>query len=162
MRKRQRLAFFAIAGLGLLAAIAPGLAAGIAVPSTTPAAGQGAVLVEGFTVTDIDWAINDDGYVTSVTFDIARDTAVTARQPVVAAADELSGDAVVRARLEVGSGSPFVSTKTSQWNSCVVTVAGANAFGDATCTFPGAAGTAPAIGITASELSRVNIIAFDR
>jgi len=159
MRRRQRFAFLAIGGLGLLAAVAPGLAATLALPATVPAAGQGAVEVKGFTVSDIDWSINDDGFITSVTFKVVRD--VSGQAAVSSALDEKSGNAVVRSRLEVGSGSPFVISKSSAWISCVTTAV-PTTHGAAVCTFPGVAGTAPTLGITASELSRVNVIAFDR
>jgi hypothetical protein len=158
MRRRQRFAFLAIGGLGLLAAVAPGLAATLALPATVPAAGQGAVEVKGFTVSDIDWSINDDGFITSVTFKVVRDVSLQAA--VSSAVDEKSGNAVVRSRLEVGSGSPFVISKSSAWISCATTAGTTD--GAAVCTFPGVAGTAPTLGITASELSRVNVIAFDR
>jgi len=159
IRKRQRLAFFAIGGLGLLAAIGPGLAATLALPTTVPAAGQGAVEVKGFTVSDIDWSINGDGFITSVTFKIVRD--VSGQAAVSSALGEGAGNAVVRSRLEVGSGSPFVVSKSSAWISCVTTAV-ETTHGAAVCTFPGDAGSGADLGITASELSRVNVIAFDR
>ena len=147
MRKRQRLAFFAIAGLGLLAAIAPGLAANIGVPTGTsvPAAGQASVAVQGFTVTAIDWTVDSTTTeVDQVSFTITRSEAGAAA--VNAAADESSGDAIVRVRLEeVPVGSP----KT--WVSCAVTA------GAATCDTSGSGAT-----MFAGDLDNVNIIAFDR
>jgi hypothetical protein len=158
MRKNQRFAFLAIGGLGLLAAIAPGLAAGIAVPTTVPAAGQGAVEIKGFTVSNIDWGVDADGFVTQVTFRIVRD--VTGQNAVSSASNEGDGNAVVRSRLEVGTGtgdSFAVSVAdSSAWISCETTAV-STTHGDAECDFPTGAG-----GVTASDLNRVNIIAFDR
>jgi hypothetical protein len=147
MRKSQRFAFLAIGGLGLLAAIAPGLAAGIATPegASVPAAGQGIVDVQGFDVTAIDWTVEADGEVDQVTFTITRsENGATA---VTAAADESSGDAVVRIRLELDP----VGSLPKDWVSCAVTT------GSATCDTSASGAT-----MAASDLSRVNIIAFDR
>lgn len=158
MRKRQRLAFLAIGGLGLLAAIAPGLAAGIAVPTGTsvPSAGQGIVSVEGFHVCDINWVVNDsDLKVTQVTFRIERDSDdttsprkscgdVSITSTVDSAADGNSLDAVVRVQLQKSS------TPHADWAGCATTA------GAATCTLTGAQQ------MLAADLANVNIIAFDR
>lgn len=147
MRKRQRLAFFAIAGLGLLAAIAPGLAANIGVPTGTsvPAAGQGSVDVQGFTVTAIDWTVDSaTTEVHQVSFTIARSESGAA--PVNAADDEGSGDAIVRVRLDAD---PLGTPK--DWVSCAVTA------GAATCDTSASGAT-----MDAGDLDQVNIIAFDR
>lgn len=148
MRKRQRLAFLAIGGLGLLAAIAPGLAATLTVPTGTgvPAAGQAAVEVQGFTVTAIDWTVDSaTSEVDEVSFTITRSQAGAAAVNAVVA--ETSGDAIVRVRLEedpVG-GSP------KDWVSCAVTA------GAATCNTSASGAT-----MVAGDLDKVNIIAFDR
>lgn len=147
MRKRQRLAFLAIAGLGLLAAIAPGLAANIGVPTGTsvPAAGQASVTVQGFTVTAIDWTVDSaTSEVDQVSFTITRSE--SGASAVNAAADEASGDAIVRVRLEED---PLGTAKN--WVSCAVTA------GAATCDTSPAGST-----MTAGDLDQVNIIAFDR
>jgi hypothetical protein len=162
MRKKQRFAFLAIGGLGLLAAIAPGLAATLTVPGggSAPAAGQGVVIVQGFTVTNINWVINDTTErVETVTFTIARNA--NEALAVTAAADAASGNAVVRVRLESAPG-----TADAAWQNCVVTA------GSATCTLAAAAtaatdASAAAPGVDgarmyAASLDRVNIIAFDR
>lgn len=148
MRKRQRLAFFAIAGLGLLAAIAPGLAANIGVPTGTsvPAAGQASVAVQGFTVTAIDWTVDSTTTeVDQVSFTITR--SVDGAAAVNAAADESSGDAIVRVRLQEN---PLESSPKT-WVSCAVTA------GAATCDTSGSTAT-----MDAGDLDDVNIIAFDR
>jgi hypothetical protein len=155
MRKRQRLAFFAIGGLGLLAAVAPGLAAGIAVPggSDVPAAGQGAVTVQGFDVCDIDWVVSDStSKVTSVSFTIERSedgaNACGANTSTVdSVADGSTGDAVVRVRLEA-------SASEAGWAGCVTTA------GAATCTLDDSA--TPSQQMLAADLVEVNIIAYDR
>ena len=155
MRKSQRFAFLAIGGLGLLAAIAPGLAANLTVPEdgAVPAAGQGAVTVQGFTVTSIDWTVDETTErVTSVRFDIKRSAEAAA--DVTSQVDELGGNAVVRVRLESAS-------HEAEWTSCATTGTPARA----TCTLL-ADGT-EANGITggqmkAADLEKVNIIAFDR
>ena len=141
-RKRRRLAFLAIGGLGLLAAIAPGLAAGIAVPtgSNVPAAGQGTVAVQGFIVTGIDWTISGDGDVTKVTFTITREDSDAG------AVETGPGEnAVVRIRLES-------TGADAGWVDCVVT----GTAGAAVCDTSASGDTMPA-----EDLDRVNIIAFD-
>jgi len=148
MRKRQRLAFLAIGGLGLFAAIAPGLTAGIDVPAdgAVPAAGQGEVVVQGFVVTDIEWEIDGAGDVVEVNFTIVR--SANGAGAVVAAEDERSGNAVVRVRLEGAEGA-----SPAAWVSCDVT----GTAGTATCDTKGAGDT-----MAAADLGQVNIIAFDR
>ena len=147
MFKKQRFAFLAIGGLGLLAAIAPGLAATLNVPDADGiAAGQGAVPVESFTISDIDWEIDNDGFVTVVSFDIVRD--IVGREDVIAAADESTGNAVVRVRLETDS----VGT-TGSWVSCSVPSGGNRA----TC-----ATSTSTPKVEASALDEVNFVAFDR
>ena len=139
MRKKQRFAFLAIGGLGLLAAIAPGLAAGIQTPSGSdvPAAGQGDVEVVGYVVSDISWTFVENAIkIATVSFEITRgDGAVKVK----------ADNTTVRARLEA-SGSD-----TTDWQECVVS-------GDdaATCTFP-SSNT-----MDAGDVERVNIIAFDK
>lgn len=152
MRKRQRLAFFAIGGLGLLAAIAPGLAAGINVntPSSgTPAAGQGAVAVQGFVVEEINWTVSDAGVVTEVTFDIFRTGDCSVVDPNAtpltyncssATSTVLDANATVRVSLK---------TSTSNWASCAVATAGASV-----CNTTSAA-------IAANDLTEVEVLAFD-
>ena len=149
MLKRQRFTFLAIGGLGLMAAVGPGLAANLTVPTDAPAAGQGAVEIAGFTVTNINWAINDAGYVTSVTFDIARD--VADKQAVAAAEDEKSGDAIIRTRLEA------TDDASTEWVSCAAT--SETASGAVTCTFDPSDSDEQ---MAAADLATVNIIAFDR
>jgi len=152
MRKNQRFAFLAIGGLGLLAAIAPGLAAGIAVPGggAVPAAGQGAVTVQGFVVTDIDWTVDDDSAkVTSVRFDIKRDA--SGALAVESAVGEAAGNAVVRVRLEKDA------STTTTWTSCAATGGtDGGAPARATCTLVNEDQQ-----MLASDLTTVNIIAFD-
>jgi len=142
-RKRRRLAFLAIGGLGLLAAIAPGLAAGIAVPtgSNVPAAGQGTVAVQGFIVTGIDWTISGDGDVTEVTFTITREDSDAG-----AVVTGPGGNAVVRIRLESDD------EPDAGWVDCDVT----GTAGAADCDTSASGDTMPA-----EDLDRVNIIAFD-
>jgi hypothetical protein len=143
MSKAYRNLGLAVGALALLAAVAPGLAAGITVPKDggAPAAGQGTVVLQGFTVSDIDWTVNDDENVTDVGFTIIRSAAGAA--VVTAAALETSGNAVVRVRLE--------GTTDEDWVSCDV------ALGVATCDIESAGAM-----MSASDLERVNIIAFDR
>jgi hypothetical protein len=138
MRKNQRFAFLAIGGLGLLAAIAPGLAATISTPpaQSAPAAGQGDVAVLGYSVTDITWTFDSGGTdVETVSFAIQRGTGdVTVT----------TSNTTVRARLES-------ATEETAWFDCVVA-----ALGDAaTCTFPSNDT------MDASDVEKVNIIAFD-
>ena len=139
MRKKQRFAFLAIGGLGLLAAIAPGLAAVIQTPSgsAVPAAGQGDVAVIGYAVSDISWTfVANATEIATVSFKITRgngDVKVTA------------ANTTVRARLEK------TASDTTAWQDCTVT-------GDdaATCTFP------DDNTMDAGDVERVNIIAFDK
>jgi hypothetical protein len=145
MRKKQRLAFLAIGGLGLLAAIAPGLAATLTVPTDVPAAGQGAIAVEGFTVSDIDWTVDGAGVVTQVQFDIVRKGA---RTNVIAVATENAGDAIVRVRLETGTTATYGS-----WVACSVPETSNRATCDTSTSTPT---------VTATALEKVNFIAFDR
>ena len=151
MLKRQRFTFLAIGGLGLMAAIGPGLAANLTVPTaaTVPAAGQGTVTVQGFTVTAIDWTVDDaTTNVEEVRFTIERSEAGAAA--VTAAEDEASGNAIVRVRLQadpIGTPQSFVS--------CTVT--SSPSAGSAVCDT-----SAPTATMTASDLATVNIIAFDR
>lgn len=150
MRKRQRLTFLAVGAIGLAAAIGPGLAATLTVPTdaTVPAAGQGTVTVQGFEVEAIDWTVDDATNVTEVRFTIARSAADAAA--VTAAADESSGNAIVRVRLEadpIGTPQSFVS--------CTVT--SSPSAGSAVCDT-----SEPTETMTASDLATVNIIAFDR
>ena len=143
MRKNQRFAFLAIGGLGLLAAIAPGLAANIGTPQDAadrPAAGQGAVAVETFEVTDINWDFfSDSTVVEEVTFTITRSASGAA-----AVAD---ANATVRIRLEDGEADPAT---TSEWIPCTTSA------GSATCTFDDEEAS-----LTAELIGSVNIVAFD-
>ena len=156
MRKRQRFAFLAIGGLGLLAAVAPGLAANITTPTgaAVPAAGQGSVTVQGFDVTAIDWTISDgdtgsriDGNVDQVTFTITR--AASDSAAVTAEANEGGGNAVVRIRLETTK----ADKSDTAWVSCDVSSSPSD--GSAVCDTSDEA-------MLAEDLDRVNIIAFDR
>ena len=144
MSKTYRNLGLAVGALALLAAVAPGLAAGITVPTDedAPAAGQGTVVLQGFTVTNIDWKVNDEEDVTDVGFTIIRSAA--GAEVVTAAASETSGNAVVRVRLE--------GTTNKDWVSCKV-----ENLGLATCDIEDAGAM-----MSASDLERVNIIAFDR
>ena len=149
MRKKQRFAFLAIGGLGLLAAIAPGLAAGISVntpASGTPAAGQGSIAVQGFVVEDINWTVSDAGKVTAVTFDIFRtgDCDEVAGTPVTydcdgATSSVLDGNATVRVSLK---------TNVSNWSDCGVATAGQSVCSTGTT-------------IDANDLTEVEVLAFD-
>ena len=147
MRKRQRFAFLAIGGLGLLAAVAPGLAAGIQTPSAAdaPAAGQGSVAVQGFVVEDINWSLSNAGKVTEVTFQVFRATDCSASgDPVTYDCDAASStvdsaNATVRASLTTTAG--------QAWDDCTVTT------GAAQCTRNDA--------IDANDLNEVEILAFD-
>jgi hypothetical protein len=158
MRKRQRFAFLAIGGLGLLAAVAPGLAAGIQTPSGTdvPAAGQGVVQVEGFHVCNINWVIDETSLkVTRVTFRIERDSdggtgtreacgdsGITST--VSAAAAGNAENTVLRVQLQEAN------EPHADWAGCSATD------GAAVCDLAGGAQ------MLAEDLDRVNIIAFDR
>jgi hypothetical protein len=141
MRKNQRFAFLAIGGLGLLAAIAPGLAAGIQTPSaqSAPAAGQGDVAVLGYEVSNITWTfVANSTDVDEISFDIVRGDGST---------KVTSSSTTVRARLEKTSAT---ATETD-WVDCVVV-------GDdeATCTF------ASSNTMDAADVENVNIVAFDK
>jgi hypothetical protein len=147
MRKRQRFAFLAIGGLGLLAAVAPGLAAGIQTPSAAdaPAAGQGSVAVQGFVVEDINWSLSNEGEVTKVTFEIFRteDCAEVSGTPGTYTCSSGSSsvndaDATVRASLK---------TTVSNWYDCDVSG------GKADCDTKN--------DIAANALTEVEILAFD-
>lgn len=142
MRRNHRFAFLAIGGLGLLAAVAPGLAAGINVPQTAsdrPAAGQGAVAVETFEVSEINWSFFDQSTVVKeVTFTIERLNGVTVT----------SDDATVRIRLEDDVESP---ADTTAWLDCAIP---SDDF--ARCTFPSEEAS-----MSADEIGGVNVVAFD-
>ena len=148
MRKKQRFAFLAIGGLGLLAAIAPGLAAGISVntpASGTPAAGQGSIAVQGFVVEDINWTVSDAGKVTEVTFDIFRTGDCTASgAPVVyncsAASTVQDENATVRVSLKTGG---------SNWSPCAVADVGKSICDTSSHE------------IDANDLTEVEVLAFD-
>jgi hypothetical protein len=145
MRKKQRLAFLAIGGLGLLAAIAPGLAATLTVPQggDVPAAGQGAVEVQGFEVTAIDWTVDDaTANVTEVRFTIVRKAAGAA------AVNATDADRNARVRVRLLS-APGVG---ANWVDCSVTGTG----GSAVCDTSGDDDT-----MAASSLVSVDVIAFD-
>ena len=147
MFKKQRFAFLAIGGLGLLAAIAPGLAATLGVPTSDGiAAGQAALDVDTFTIGDIDWDIDDDGFVTVVSFDIVRE--IDGRADVFAVPTEDDGNAVVRVRLETLNVNDYGS-----WVSCSVP----SGSDRATCV---TSTSTPKV--KASDLERVNFVAFDR
>ena len=141
MRKRQRFAFLAIGGLGLLAAIAPGLAANINTPegAAVPAAGQGAVAVLGYEVSNITWTfVTNSTDVEEISFDIERGDGST---------KVTSTNTTVRARLEKTSAT---ATETD-WVDCVVV-----ADDEATCTF------ASNNTMDAADVENVNIVAFDK
>ena len=142
MLKRQRFTFLAIGGLGLMAAVGPGLAATIATPEgqAVPAAGQGDVQVLGYTVSDIAWTfVSNSTDVDEVSFTIKRgngDTPVT------------STNTTVRARLENRTPDP---AETTEWQDCTV-----DAVGDAaTCSFTGDT-------MAADAVEFVNVVAFDK
>jgi len=142
MRKNQRYAFLAIGGLGLLAAIAPGLAANLGTPESAadrPAAGQGAVEVETFEVSTINWDFfADSTVVETVTFTIARKNGVTVT----------SADATVRVRLEDDNAAP---SDVSDWITCAIP-----ADNSASCTF-----ATQGASLSAEIIGSVNIVAFD-
>jgi hypothetical protein len=147
MSKIYRNLGLAVGALAVLAAVGPGLAASIAVPEAgdSPAAGQGAATVQGFEVTDIDWIVNDvDAKVTKVSFTISR--SANGAATVSANADGNQGNAVVRVRLEEDEDT------FAAWQGCAVTN------GAAVCELDADAGAQ----MDASELGKVNIIAFDR
>lgn len=143
MRRNHRFAFLAIGGLGLLAAVAPGLAAGIAIPDAAgdrPAAGQGAVDVQGFVVENINWVVSSVdpvGRVDTVTFDIYRSVDC---DPTCSSSSVEGANATVRVLLNDDS--------NTTWVDCSV------AEGLATCGT-----TVPAI--EANDLVKVEILAFD-
>jgi hypothetical protein len=142
MRKNQRFAFLAIGGLGLLAAIAPGLAAGLQVntpASGVPAAGQGAIAVQGFVVENINWTVEDAGTVAEVTFDIYRGEECDTDGLNCASSSVADANATVRASLNDG---------VSNWVTCAVT-AGAAECNTAT------------LNIDANDLVEVEVLAFD-
>ena len=141
MFRKQRMALASVAAVGVLAVVAPGLTAVIGVPdgNDVPAAGQGVAELQGFTVTDINWEISEPDIVTEVSFIIVR--TVGGANVETAGAD---ANAVVRVRLE-GSGDPAEAA----WQDCDVTT------GAAVCTL------ATAAEMPASDLEKVNIIAFD-
>jgi hypothetical protein len=156
MFRKQRMALASVAAVGVLAVVAPGLTAGINLPenAAAPAAGQGVAVLQGFDVENINWDISADGDITEVSFNIVRDGPGAAL--VTAAADENSGNAIVRVRLEGDNGAT-----PAAWASCDV-VDDANATpptSEATCTL---SATAPSQQMKAETLGQVNIIAFDR
>jgi len=141
MRKSQRFAFLAIGGLGLLAAIAPGLAAGVRTPEaqSAPAAGQGEVAVLGYEVSNIAWTfVTTSTDVETISFDIVRGDGST---------KVTSSNTTVRARLEKTS----VTATETDWVDCLVAVDD-----EATCTF------APGNTMDAADVENVNIVAFDK
>lgn len=143
MRKSQRFAFLAIGGLGLIAAIAPGLAAGLSVTpasSGTPAAGQGEIAVQGFEVQNINWTVTDAGKVTEVTFNIFRDADTSPASSVLAT------NATVRVRLNDGT--------NTTWNECGLPTTGTT--GLATCNT-----TLEGVDVPANDLNQVEVLAFD-
>jgi len=147
IRKPQRFAFLAIGGLGLLAAIAPGLAAGLNIApasSGTPAAGQGAIDVQGFEVENINWTLTDGGQVTQVTFNIFREADDRTASSVLAA------NATVRVLLNDGDGAGSNTT----WNACTLPASGTT--GAAVCDT-----TADGVDVSANDLEKVEVIAFD-
>ena len=154
MRKNHRFAFLAIGGLGLLAAVAPGLAAGIQIPAADgdrPAAGQGAIDVQGFIVENINWVVNSTdpvGRVDEVTFDIYRTADCTAGDCSAATSTVASANATVRVLLNDDPDDGTSGTFNTTWVDC--TVAG----GAATC-----ATASPAI--EANDLQKVEVLAFD-
>ena len=147
MFKKQRFAFLAIGGLGLLAAIAPGLAATIGVPTggDAPAAGQGVVAVQGFEVTDIDWTVDDDtANVVEVRFFIVRDAGEDVQ------ANGMVTNAEVRVRLLNDPDAEDAANRGAAWVGCTVSS------GEAECNTSGGAAT-----MAAADLVSVDIIAFD-
>ena len=143
MRKKQkRFAFLVIGGLGLLAAIAPGLAATISTPqdaTARPAAGQGTVEVETFEVTDINWDFfTNSTVVEEVTFTIVRKNGV----------EVTSADATVRIRLEDDAEDPV---NVTDWITCAIPTADS-----AECTF-----LSEGDSLSAEDIGSVNIVAFD-
>lgn len=154
MRNRARSALMAVAAVGVVAAVAPGLAAGIAVPqqSSAPAAGQGVATVQGFEVCNIEWTVSsaDAAMITELRFKIERqndgDAACGSNTSSVSSVvAENSGNAVVRVQLRA------VQDATDGTFASCVTTAGA-----ATCALSGTQS------IKAEDLKDVNIIAFDR
>ena len=147
MRKNHRFAFLVIGGLGLLAAVAPGLAAGISIPQNAadrPAAGTGLVEVQGFDAQDINWTIANDGRVTEVTFRIFRKSDTKPESSMN------QGNATVRILLNEGAG----AGKNATWNTCTLPADGTS--GLATCVT-----TADGVDVKANSLQKVEILAFD-
>ncbi len=148
MRKQQRFAFLAIGGLGLIAAIAPGLAAGLQVNTPTsgsPAAGQGSIDVQGFVVEAINWSVEDDGEVAEVTFDIFRTGDCTSS----GSGDDLVYTCTEPSTVDDANATVRVSLTTSggpTWFACDV------AAGEAECSTSG---------IQANVLTNVEVLAFD-
>jgi hypothetical protein len=152
MRNRVRSAMMAVAAVGVVAAVAPGLAAGIAVPTTSPAAGQGVAEVQGFEVCNIEWTVSnaDEAMVTEIRFKIEREkdgtgTCGTNTSTVGSVAAENSGNAIVRVQLRAVS-----AANDGTFASCNTTT------GSAVCPLTGGQS------IKAEDLKDVNIIAFDR
>jgi hypothetical protein len=142
MRNRVRSAMMAVAAVGVVAAVAPGLAAGIAVPTTSPAAGQGVAEVQGFEVCNIEWTVSDGqtAMVEEVRFDIKRDNDAG---NCGSASSVETANATVRVQLRSeGSNGDFAE--------CTITG------GAATCK------TELGKSVAAENLQDVNIIAFDR
>lgn len=140
MLKRQRFTFLAIGGLGLMAAVGPGLAATIATPTgqAVPAAGQGDVQVVGYEVSDIAWTfVTNSTDVDTVSFTIQRGDGTT---------KVTSTNTTVRARLEKRSST---SAETA-WKDCTVT-----ADDTASCSFTGDT-------MAADAVEFVNVVAFDK
>jgi hypothetical protein len=145
MRKSQRFAFLAIGGLGLLAAIAPGLAAGIQIntPSSgTPAAGQGSIEVQGFVVEGINWTVTNEGKVEEVTFNIFRDGDSKPTSSV------LGANATVRVLLDTTG----ALTVNSTWSDCALPANGTT--GLARCETIDE-------DVDANDLNKVQVLAFD-
>lgn len=154
MRNRARSALMAVAALGVVAAVAPGLAAGIAVPQqgSAPAAGQGVATVQGFEVCNIEWTVSsaDAAMITELRFKIERQNdganpCGSNTSSVSSVVAETSGNAVVRVQLRAVDGET-----DGTFASCVTTT------GAATCALTGGQS------IKAEDLKDVNIIAFDR
>lgn len=154
MRNRTRSAMMAVAALGLVAAVAPGLAATIVTPTAAnvPAAGQGVAEVQGFEVCDIAWTVSsaDDAMVTEIRFTIERAEdgllacgSNTSTVGSVVAEDD--GNAIVRVQLRAVDGQT-----DGTFASCLTTT------GAASCALTGGQS------IKAENLQDVNIIAFDR
>lgn len=144
----------AVAAIGVVAAVARGLAASIAVPenSAAPAAGQGVATVQGFEVCNIEWTVSsaDEAMITELRFKIERQNDGTNgcgsnTSSVNSVVAENAGDAVVRVQLRAVD-----SNNDGSFASCVTSS------GAATCALTGSQS------IKAEDLKDVNIIAFDR